>query len=435
MTQSPLPTSGRYSRKAQVLAWAGYDWANSAYSTLSITILVAYIQQVVLPGPAGPVAWAWSISASMLIAAILSPPLGAMADANASKRNWLALTSLIGASTAVLIGLVPSHWTWGILALFFVTALMFELSIGFYNGFLPEIADHETMGRVSAWGFTLGYLGGALALIGAVMVIQFGARFGLLDLASQLRAGILIMGLWWGLFTIPTLVILRDRQQPSAREKLSLPRAARRAVGEVAHTLRNVQAYRMAALFLIGFLFYNDGIQTVISQSSTFALKELQFTTNDLIGLILMIQLVAMPGAMLVGWLADRWLGQKPTLMLCLAVWVGLLIAAFFVQTKGQFWVLGAVLALVMGGTQSVSRAIMGLMTPTAHAAEFFGFFNLSGKATSFLGTFLFGLIQWRTGSPRLAIVSLLVFFVIGWVLTARVDVERGRQQALRHTG
>lgn len=407
-----------------------YDWANSAYSTLSITILVAYIQKVVLPGEAGPVAWAWGISASMLIAAVLSPPLGAMADANASKRNWLGVTALVGATTAVLIGVVPSSWTWVILSLFFVTALMFELSIGFYNGFLPEISDEATMGRVSAWGFALGYLGGSLALVGAIVVIQFGSRLGLPDVADQLRVGILIMGLWWGLFTIPTLLILRDHQPPPPT-KLSLPRAARWAVGRVAHTVRNVQAYRMAALFLIGFLFFNDGIQTVISQSSTFALKELEFTTNDLIGLILMIQLVAMPGAMLVGWLADRVLGQKPTLMICLAVWVGLLIAAFFVQTKGQFWALGAVLALVMGGTQSVSRAIMGLMTPKAHTAEFFGFFNLSGKATGFLGTFLFGLIQWRTGSPRLAIVSLLIFFLLGWIITARVNVERGRRQAM----
>lgn len=430
MTQPSLPTPGRFSRKAEVFAWAMYDWANSAYSTLSITILVAYIQKVVLPGEAGPVAWAWGISASMLIAAVLSPPLGAMADANASKRNWLGVTALVGATTAVLIGVVPSSWTWVILSLFFVTALMFELSIGFYNGFLPEISDEATMGRVSAWGFALGYLGGSLALVGAIVVIQFGSRLGLPDVADQLRVGILIMGLWWGLFTIPTLLILRDHQPPPPT-KLSLPRAARWAVGRVAHTVRNVQAYRMAALFLIGFLFFNDGIQTVISQSSTFALKELEFTTNDLIGLILMIQLVAMPGAMLVGWLADRVLGQKPTLMICLAVWVGLLIAAFFVQTKGQFWALGAVLALVMGGTQSVSRAIMGLMTPKAHTAEFFGFFNLSGKATGFLGTFLFGLIQWRTGSPRLAIVSLLIFFLLGWIITARVNVERGRRQAM----
>lgn len=430
MTQPQLSTPRRHSHNTEVFAWALYDWANSAYSTLSITILVAYIQKVVLPGDAGPLAWAWGISASMLLAAILSPPLGAMADSNASKRNWLAFTALTGATTAILLGLVPSSWTWAIVALFFVTALMFELSIGFYNGFLPEIADQETMGRVSAWGFTLGYLGGSLPLVAAVLVIQFGPRFGLVDLALQLRAGILIMGLWWGLFSLPTILILRDRRQPM-QGKLSLPRAARQAIGEVGHTLRNVRAYRMAALFLIGFLFFNDGIQTVISQASTFALGELKFTTNELIGVILMIQLVAMPGAMLVGWLADRIVGQKRMLMLCLAVWIGLLITAYFVHTKGQFWALGAVLALVMGGTQSVSRSIMGLMTPPTHAAEFFGFFNFSGKATSFLGTFLFGLINFRTGSPRLAIVSLLVFFLIGWAITARVNVERGRREAV----
>jgi len=143
-----------------------------------------------------------------------------------------------------------------------------------------------------------------------------------------------------------------------------------------------------------------------------------------------MIQIIALPGAMLVGRLADRF-GQKPTLMGCLAVWVGLLVAAFFVVSKAQFWVLGIVLALVMGGTQSVSRAIMGRMVPPAHSAEFFGFFNFSGKATSFLGTFLFGLMMLLTGSARLAILSLLVFFLIGWAITARINVERGRRQAL----
>lgn len=430
MRPTSLPAPGYMGRNGEVFAWAMYDWANSAYSTLSITILVAYLQKVVLPGDAGPVVWAWGISASMLIAAILSPILGAVADANASKRRWLAATALSGATAAVLLASVPTSWTWAVVAMFFAASLMFELSLGFYNGFLPEISDQQTMGRVSAWGFTLGYLGGALALVGAVLVIRFGHSLGLPDLGAQLRAGLLIMGAWWGLFSLPTLLILRDRRPPTLQQ-VSLVRTARRAVGEVGRTLRNVHAYRMAALFLVGYLFYNDGIQTVISQSSTFAMQDLQFSPNELIGVILMIQLVAMPGALLVGWLADRVVGQKTTLMLCLAVWVGLLVAALFVHTKGQFWAMGAVLALVMGGTQSVSRAIMGLMTPPQRTAEFFGFFNFSGKATSFLGTFLFGLIHLKTGNARLAIVSLLVFFAIGWLLAAYVDVDRGRRQAM----
>lgn len=423
--------SRSWANRKDVLAWAMYDWANSAYSTLSITLLAAYIQKVVLPGHLGPVAWAWVISASMLVAGLASPALGALADANASKRRWLAGTALAGATAAVVLGLLPPTCVWGVLAAFFLTALMFELSLVFYNAFLTEISQSENMGRVSALGFSLGYLGGALALVGGVLLMRFGPRVGLHDLASQLRAGLVLMGCWWALFTLPALVVLRDRP---ARNPLKLPlgQAVRRAAGEVLHTLRSVRRYRMVALFVVAYLFYNDGVQTTISQASTFALGELGFTPGELVSVILMIQLVAMPGAMLVGYLADKWLGQKPTLVILLAVWAGLLVAALWIHTKWQFWILGAVVALVMGGTQSVSRSIMGLMTPERHTGEFFGFYNLSGKATAFLGTFLFGLVSLVTGSSRLAIASLLVLFLVGWALLARVDVEQGRREARR---
>jgi len=418
-----------WATRKEVLAWALYDWANSAYSTLSITLLVAYLQKVVLPGPWGPVAWAWGISASMLVAGLVSPPLGALADANASKRRWLAVTALGGALSAVTTGLVPPTCVWGVMAAFCVTVLLFELSIGFYNAFLTEIATPETMGRISAWGFTLGYLGGALALVGGVLLLQFGPRLGLHDVSSQLRAGIVLMGLWWGLFSLPALAVLRDRRRPAA---VTLPfgQALRQAAGEVFNTLRHVRRYRMVALFVLAYLFYNDGVQTTISQASTFAMQDLHFAPHELIGVILMIQLVAMPGAMLVGYLADRRLGQKHTLVLTLAIWAGLLVAALLVHAKWQFWILGAVVALVLGGTQAVSRSVMGLLTPSRHTGEFFGFYNLSGKATAFLGTFLFGLVSLATGSSRLAIASLLVLFVIGWGLLALVDVDQGRREA-----
>lgn len=417
-------------RPREVFAWAMYDWANSAYSTLSITILVYYIKSVVVPGEWGTVVWAWGISLSMLTAALLSPLLGALADANSSKRKWLAGTALTGAAAAVLLALVPPERTWLVVGLFVATCLLFELSLGFYNGFLTEITNQQTINRVSAWGYALGYLGGATALVLALLVMIFGEAIGLPELSDQLRVGLLIMGLWWGLFTLPTLWILRDRGRPPER-RLPLCSAVAQATGEVVHTLRSVRVYRTLALFLLAFLFYNDGIQSVISQSSTFAMDELSFGPVELMSLILMIQLVACPGAMLVGFLSDR-IGQKPSLILCLAIWVGLLLAAFFVASKLQFWILGGVLALVLGGTQSVSRAIMGRMTPPERTAEFFGFFNFSGKATSFLGTFLFGLIVALCGSARLAILSLLVFFLIGWAIIARINVEQGRRQALQ---
>jgi len=258
-----------------------YDWANSAYSTLSITILVAYIQTVVFPYKWGPIAeawpliesvdlperlnllvwfwgrfvsikwgaviWAWGIALSMLVAAAASPVFGALADLNSSKRKWLAGTAFCGAAAAVLLALVPPTCEWLVVALFVAMALMFELSLGFYNGFLPEIADQEEINRVSAWGYALGYLGGAMALVLAMLVLQFGHMLGLTEKADQLRGGILIMGLWWGVFTLPALRILRDRGRPPSRKQPALV-ATREALREVRRTLGSVRRYHVLAL-------------------------------------------------------------------------------------------------------------------------------------------------------------------------------------------
>ena len=200
----------------EVLAWAMYDWANSAYSTLSITILVAYLQYVVFPADTwestGPVVWAWGIGLSMFCAALLSPILGALADAHASKAAWLRRTALTGAGCGVAMALVPPSMPWTIACLFVLTSFFFELSLGFYNSFLPEICDEESMDRVSAWGFALGYIGGGTALVVAAALLHFGPRIGLTTTDMQLRAGLLVMALWWGLFSLPALIVLRDRR-------------------------------------------------------------------------------------------------------------------------------------------------------------------------------------------------------------------------------
>ena len=415
-----------------VLAWAMYDWANSAYSTLSITILLAYIQFEVFPtstsGSTGPVVWAWGISLSMLVAAILSPILGALADAHATKAAWLRFTALAGAAFAVALAMVPPHFPWLIACLFVITAFFFELSLTFYNAFLPEIADERSMDRVSAWGFALGYIGGGLALICTLPFLRYGPQFGLDEPADQFRAGILLMGLWWAIFSLPAILILRDRK-PRRTEIAGFGAATGTAISEVRTTLTHIRAYRTLAWFLLGFLFYNDGVQTVISQASTFAKNDLNFSPMELVFLVLLIQFLAFPGALLCGYLSER-LGRKPTLIATLLIWIALLVAAYLVQTKEQFWVLGAVVALVLGGVQSVSRAIVGLMTPPQHAAEVFGFFNLSGKATSFMGTFLFGAIVWTTGSARLATLSLIVQFMIGLAIILPLSIRRGQIEA-----
>jgi UMF1 family MFS transporter len=414
----------------EVVAWALCDWANSAYSTLLITIVVSYLQAFVLPGDAGILAYGWGLGVSMFLSAMLSPVLGAMADARANKRTWLLCTSFAGATCSILMGLVPPDWQFGPVAfmtLFFVASLAFELSFSFYNGFLPEIADEQSMNRVSGYGYAAGYFGGGLALAVAIAVLSIGSGYGL-STVTGLRIGLVIMGLWWAAFTLPAAFILRDRNPPRGKAQ-SFAATARVAIGEVLHTLSSIRCYSVLALFLLGFLLYNEGIQTVMSQASVFAREVLRMTPSELGMVVLMIQFVATPAALGVGWLGDR-LGAKTTLLGCLVIWCGLLVAAFFTTTKIQFWCLGVVLAMVMGGTQSISRAIMGSMTPTAKTAEFFGFFNLSCRATSMVGPILFAQMLVWTGSANVAILSLLVFIVAGMVIVSGVNLRKGVEQA-----
>ena len=414
-----------------MLLFALYDWANSAYSTLSITVLVTYLQSAVLPGPAGEIAWGWGVGCTMFVAALLSPILGAMADASANKRTWLTGTTLTGSVAAMLMFFATPDRPWLLVGLFLITSLGFELSQGFYNAFLPEIATDEQMGRVSAWSYGAGYVGGGIALAIAFGLFLHGDKLGLPTANHFLpRFCLLLMGLWWLGFSLPTLIGLRDKGVPRV-EPRRFSAAARVALGEVRRTLTRIRQFRMLAIFLLGFLIFNDGVQTVISQASVFGVKVLKMETPELLQVILMIQFVALPGALAVGWLADR-IGQKRALVACLGVWILLLSCAFFVETRGQFWGMAVVVALVLGGTQSVSRTIMGQMTPERHAAEFFGFFNLSGKATSMFGPVLFSTILASTGSAHLAIVSLLVFFIAGTLIVLPLDVTRGRREA-RH--
>lgn len=402
-------------KRKRIAAWCIYDWANSGYTTLLITVVVIYLQRIVFAEQetTGAIVWAWSIAVSMLVGAVLSPFAGAIADANNGKRIGLAISAFGGGLCCILIGLVPSESKWLVVGLLVLANLGLELSLTFYNGFLPEIADESEMNRVSSSGFAVGYFGGGLALLAAVLFLNFNQS---LEMADRLRVCIVGTGVWWILFTIPTIAGLKD--QGGNDVSTGLIESCRNSIGDTFGTLSAIRKTSTLFWFLVAFLIYNDGVQTVISQASTFALQELKFSETGLVLVILMIQFVATPGAVLVGWIADAW-GRKLALTCCLAVWIVLLCSAWFVDQAWQFWALAVGVALVLGGTQSVSRAIMGSLTPRGQEARYFGFFNLSGKATSFLGTFFFGVVVAMTGSSRLAIVGLLLFFVVGLLIVA----------------
>jgi MFS transporter, UMF1 family len=388
-----------------------------------ITVFAVYIQRIVFStetsGATGAVVWAWSVAISMLLGALLSPLIGAWADAQAGKRLGLGISAMLGGTACMLMAIIPPENTWLVTSCLVAANLFLELSLTLYNGFLPEVADEQEINRVSAAGMAWGYFGGGLTLLIAMLALSFGPRFGFDDPSVLLRGCIFTTGAWWCLFTVPTIVVLRDEPRPipsgSFREN------GAKAFTDVIETIKSLRYHRTLAFFLIAFLFYNDGVQTVISQSATFAIQELHFTDQELIAVILMVQFIATPGAILIGWISDRW-GRKSTLMICLLVWLILLTSASFVQSKAAYWVMCVGVALVLGGTQAVSRAIMGSLTPARQGARYFGFFNFSGKATSFLGTFFFGLVIATTGSSRAAIVGLLIFFVIGLAIVAGLD-------------
>jgi UMF1 family MFS transporter len=236
------------------------------------------------------------------------------------------------------------------------------------------------------------------------------------------------MGIWWAVFSLPILLVVRDKSAPRA-EHQNVVATAMTGLREVKRTLGDIRRYRMLAIFLIGFLIFNDGVMTVISQASVYAKNKFQMDDQSLIPVFLMIQFVALPGAVFLGWFANK-VGQKTALQICLGVWVLVLVSGFLIQEAWQFWIMAAVTALVMGGTQSVSRTIMGLMTPESRTGEFFGFFNLSGKAFSMLGPIMFTEILKRTESANWAILSLLVFFAVGWAIIAPLDIARGQRDA-----
>ncbi len=429
-----IPASAKNQRR-EIIAWCIYDWANSAYSTVLITVLVVYLtKELALAKGVGALIYGWGIGGTMVVTALLSPIFGAIADAHANKRAWLAGATLVGAGSSILMFFATPDRPWLFVVLFITANLGYEQAWGFYNAFLPQITDDDHMGRVSSWGFGAGYVGGGLLLLVIIILFSQGDAIGLPSANGfRFRLGLLLMGLWWGLFSLPMLLVVKDRRMP-ARESHSIFAAAKQGVKDVWSTLSHLRRYRMLVIFLVGFLIYNDGVQTMITQSSVFATSVLDMTTGELGSVILMIQFVALPGALAVGWSADR-IGQKFTLMVCLAVWVTLLIGAFFITEKWQFWTMAVFVALVLGGTQSVSRTIMGLMTPEARSAEFFGFFNLSGKAASMVGPIVFSTTMFATGSAHLAILSLLVFFLTGWAVIAPLDVARGQREAGKGNG
>ncbi|HRY28832.1 MAG TPA: MFS transporter [Elusimicrobiota bacterium] len=420
-------TPPEYLRKKSVWAWAMYDFANSAFATtvLAVVFNVYFVQRVVpaegvrllgatVPGTS---LWGYTVSLSMLIIFVCSPVLGALADHAGRKKSFLALFWLAGcAASAGLFFVRPGDVRPAIL-LFLVANIGFAGGNVFYNAFLSEIAEPGRMGRVSGFGWAVGYLGGGLCLALNLWMIQSPQTFGL---SSEdylpVRATLLSVGVWWFVFGLPLMFVLRERPGRATEHPAGLLRPA---VLRLRETFQNLRRYKNLLTFLAAYLLYNDGIETIILMASVFGAQALGMAQNELILCFLMIQAVAFAGALFFGWLADR-LSHKKSILCTLAVYGGVLLWAAAMRARWEFWILGAVVGVVLGGSQAASRSWMALLTPPEKSAEFFAFYGVVGKLTAVLGPLVFGVVS-QVWGLRPGVLSLLVFFLAGGALLTRV--------------
>jgi len=415
-------------------AWCMYDWANSAFATVILAAVLPVYFASLVPAGGVPVFWSsapvpatafwgYTVSLSMALVALAAPAMGNLADRRSWRRPLLILFCIIGALATAALALAGPGCYLLAAGLFVIANVGFAAGNIFYNAFLPSLATGSEADRLSAKGFAYGYVGGGLMLLIAFILIQQHAWFGLPDQGVATRLGFLLTGAWWLGFALPTFAWVRDTDLPSLHgPALKTPRDYLRAINDL-------RRYPDLARFLVAFLLYNDGIQTIIAVSAIFAREELGLGTGTILGCFLMIQFVATPGALLFARLAERY-GARGAVLISLAIFTAISGYAATMRSASEFWLLGGAVAIVLGGSQAISRSLFASMVPPQRSAEFFSFYAISAKFASIFGPLVFALIIDLTGSNRIAILALAAFFVVGMVLLFRVDAERGRALA-----
>jgi UMF1 family MFS transporter len=406
-----------------VTAWCMYDWGSSAFSTtIEAAVLPVYFAQVAaagLPGNTATVYWGYTNAISLLIAALLAPILGSIADYTGGKKRLLTVFAGVGIlATALMVLVDTGDWPLA-LALFLLGTVGISASYVFYDALLPHVARAEDIDYVSSKGYALGYLGGGILLAVNILMIQViwaGSSLGP-------RLSFLTVAFWWAIFTVP---LLRQVPEPLANtagigEGVNPVAAGFRRIGQ---TFGEIRKYRQLFFFLLSFWLYNDGIGTIIKMATIYG-SEIGIGMIDLIGALLLTQFVGIPFSLFFGRFSGR-IGTKRSIMIGLGWYALIAVGGYFMSQAWHFWALAFAVGMVQGGTQALSRSLFGLMAPKARSAEFFGFYDISAKFAGIAGPALFAFVGQLTGSSRLGIVALIVFFIGGIFLLARVDEREG---------
>ncbi|MBN1486493.1 MAG: MFS transporter [Anaerolineae bacterium] len=408
-----------------VNAWCMYDWGSSAFSTtIEAAVLPAYfsvIAQDVLTPSQSTAYWGYTNSLSLLVAALLAPILGSIADYTGGKKRFLTIFATIGVIATALMFFVDTG-TWLLaLILFFFGSTGLGASYIFSDALLPHVAKEEDVDQVSSKGYALGYVGGGILLAVNIAMIWF------LPGNWGYRLSLLSAGIWWAIFTIP---LLRWVPEPPANTVGIGPGVNPVVAGfkRLGGTFRDMRKYRELFKFLIAFWLYNDGIGTIIKMSTIYG-AEIGIDTLSMVGALLLTQFVGIPFSLLFGKFGKK-IGTKRAVMLGLGWYALLTVVGYFMTAAWQFWVLAFGVGMVQGGTQALSRSLYSQMAPKARSAEFFGFYDVSSKFAGIIGPLLFGVLAQSFGESRLSILAMTLFFIVGIFLLSNVDEEEGMRLA-----
>ncbi len=420
------------SKKKAIRGWVMYDWANSAFATTIMAAVlpvfyssVAYNAQTELEKNIASSYWAYTTAIAMLIVALLVPVLGAISDHSKSKKKFLQFFLFMGIIATSLLVFVGTGDYILCSILFILGNIGFSGANVFYDSFLPLITKDDEIDQVSSKGFAMGYLGGGLLLIINVLMIQFPHFFFIPDTIWASRLSFVTVGIWWFVFSIPLLKNIKEEGNAEPKNNKSYIQIG---FGRLLETFREIKKYKELFKFIIAFWLYNDGIGTIIRMATIYG-ATIGIGQTDLILALLLTQFVAFPFAFLFGYMAKK-IGAKKSIYLGLSVYIVIVIWGFFMDSSLDFWLLAFLVGTVQGGSQALSRSLYGSMIPKKKSAEFFGFLGISSKFASIAGPFIFGIIGQITGSSRLGIIALMIFFVGGILVLSTVDVEKGRKTA-----
>ncbi|MGB5675609.1 MAG: MFS transporter [Gemmatimonadota bacterium] len=413
-----------------VRSWISYDWAISAFNTLVGTFIYnTYFTRSFAPTEeVGMALWSRGVIATAILVAILSPILGAVADRSGRRRRYLILMTLVCAGFTVLLTFVTpgqSHAVFKALTVYVVANVAFEMATVLYNSFLPDLVSEDRIGRVSGYGWGIGYIGGLVVMALALFLfVEESTRLSFLPTADNfnVRATNILVAVWILAFSIPMFLFVKDTQAKTAKVDIA------GAFRELKHTFTEVRRYREIVKFLVARLIYNDGLVTVFIFGAIYAQATFGFDQGEVLIFGIVLNVVAGLGALGFGFVDDR-LGGRNTLLITLAGLITATALAVLAPNRTWFWVAGVLIGIFVGPNQSASRSLMGRFVPEKHRGEFFGFFAFSGKVTSFMGPMILGALVIPFGM-RVAVASLIVFFIVGALILMTVDEEAGIEAA-----